>query len=144
MDAEEKIQSWIEGLQDFDVWDAVCIFYKENEEALTEMNRQQLSLSLTSDGRTIYGLGGNPVFLYRTGDFRHGITITFDTEKIEFISVDPKWANNVPPAEGWNTSMTPLREWYGDTLLGVPETQQELVDNAMKTSVSEQFRNIFN
>jgi hypothetical protein len=144
MDAEDKIQSWIDGLQDFDVWDAICIFYKENEETLTEMNRQQLSLSLTSDGHTIYGLGGNPVFLYRTGDFRHGITITFDSEKIEFISVDPKWANYVPPAEGWNTSMTPLREWYGDTLLGVPENQYDMVSTATADYVSDKFRDIFN
>ena len=50
MDAEEKIQSWIDGLEQFDLWQSVCDFYKEKEAELVEMNREQLSRYETPEG----------------------------------------------------------------------------------------------
>lgn len=144
MDAEEKIQHWIDGLAQFDLWQSVCDFYKENEEELVEMNKEQLRQCKTSDGRTTYGISGEPRQFYNLGNFYAGITITTDADKIEFVSTDPKWSQNVPPSPGWDVTMAPLLEWFGLSMLGIPDDKEQEVDERRNTSVSEQFRNIFN
>lgn len=142
-EVEDKVRRWLDALAQFDVWDAVCTYYRENEAELVEMNREQLQQCLTSDGRTIYGLGGSPRMLYNTGAFYGGITITTDPDKIEFISTDPKWAQDVPPSPGWDSTMAPLMEWFGISLLGVPETRENEVDNRRNESVSDTLRKCF-
>lgn len=146
MDAEDKIQSWIDGLEQFDVWQSVCDFYKENEAQLVEMNREQLSRYETPEGQPIDVLGGGygKVYnLYRTGAFYAGIHIETDDQQILFTSSDPKWQNEVPSQTGWFVSMTPLVDWFG-MVLGVPEAQADIVSTATSDYVSDQFRNIFN
>ena len=146
MDAEEKIQHWIDGLEQFDLWQSVCDFYKENEAQLVEMNREQLSRFETPEGQPLTTLGGNfgKVYnLYRTGAFYSGIHIETDDQQILFTSSDPKWQSEVPPQQGWFITMTPLVEWFG-MVLGVPESQADVVSTATSDYVSEQFRNIFN
>ena len=146
MDAEEKIQHWIDGLEQFDLWQSVCDFYKENEAQLVEMNREQLSRFETPEGQPLTTLGGDfgKVYnLYRTGAFYAGIHIETDDEQILFTSSDTKWQNEVPPQQGWFISMTPLVEWFG-MVLGVPEAQSEMVSTATSDYVSDAFRKIFN
>lgn len=146
MDAEEKIQHWIDGLEQFDLWQSVCDFYKENEAQLVEMNREQLSRYETPEGQPITTLGvdfGKVYNLYRTGAFYSGIHIETDDQQILFTSSDPKWQSEVPPQQGWFITMTPLVEWFG-MVLGVPESQADVVSTATSDYVSEQFRNIFN
>ena len=146
MDAEDKIQHWIDGLEQFDLWQSVCDFYKENEAQLVEMNREQLSRFETPEGQPLTTLGGDfgKVYnLYRTGAFYSGIHIETDDQQILFTSSDPKWQSEVPPQQGWFITMTPLVEWFG-MVLGVPESQADVVSTATSDYVSEQFRNIFN
>ena len=146
MDAEDKIQKWIDGLEQFDLWQSVCDFYKENEAQLVEMNREQLSRFETPEGQPLTTLGGDfgKVYnLYRTGAFYAGIHIETDDQQILFTSSDPKWQSEVPPQQGWFISMTPLVDWFG-MVLGVPEAQADVVSTATSDYVSEQFRNIFN
>jgi len=145
MDAEEKIQHWIDGLEQFDPWQSVCDFYKENEAQLVEMNREQLSRFETPEEQPLTTLGGDfgKVYnLYRTGAFYAGIHIETDDEQILFTSSDPKWQTEVPPQPGWFVSMTPLVEWFG-MVLGVPEAQAEMVSTATSDYVSDTFRKIF-
>jgi hypothetical protein len=40
--------------------------------------------------------------------------------------------------------MAPLLEWFGLSMLGIPDDKEQEVDERRNTSVSEQFRNIFN
>lgn len=145
MDAEEKIERWIEGLANFSLWQATCDFYKENEAQLVEMNREQLSRYETPEGQPIevmFGGFGKVYNLYNTGAFYAGIHIETDDEQILFTSSDPKWQTEVPPQPGWFVSMTPLVEWFG-MVLGVPESQSDMVSNAMSDYVSDTFRRIF-
>lgn len=145
MDAEEKIQHWIDGLEQFDLWQSVCDFYKENEEQLVEMNREQLSRYETPEGQPIevmFGGFGKVYNLYNTGAFYAGIHIETDDEQILFTSSDQKWQNEVPPQPGWFVTMTPLVEWFG-MVLGVPEAQAEMVSTATSDYVSDTFRKIF-
>jgi len=145
MDAEEKIQHWIDGLEQFDLWQSVCDFYKENEAQLVEMNREQLSRFETPEGQPLdvmFGGFGKVYNLYNTGAFYAGIHIETDDEQILFTSSDPKWQNEVPPQPGWFVSMTPLVEWFG-MVLGVPEAQSEMVSTATSDYVSDTFRKIF-
>lgn len=146
MGVEEKIQRWIEGLRDFDLWQSICDFYKENEEQLVGLNREQLSRYETPEGQPIDVLGGGfgKVYnLHRTGAFYEGIHIETDNEQILFTSSDPKWENEVPPQPGWFVTMTPLVDWFG-MVLGIPEEQADMVSNATSDYVSDQFREIFN
>ena len=145
MDAEEKIQSWIDGLANFDLWQSVCDFYKENEAELVEMNKEQLRRYETPEGQPIEVLGsgfGKVYNLYRTGAFYEGIHIETTDEQILFTSSDPKWQNEVPPQPGWFVTITPLVEWFG-MVLGVPEAQAEMVSTATSDYVSDSFRKIF-
>ena len=145
MDAKEKIERWIEGLANFSLWQATCDFYKENEAQLVEMNREQLSRYETPEGQPIevmFGGFGKVYNLYNTGAFYAGIHIETDDEQILFTSSDPKWQTEVPPQPGWFVSMTPLVEWFG-MVLGVPESQSDMVSNAMSDYVSDTFRRIF-
>ena len=146
MSALEKIERWLNALEQFDPWQSCCDFYKQNEEQLVEMNRQQLSNMMTPEGDPITVLGageyGKVYDLYNTGAFYEGITITTDAEKIEFISTDTKWLNEVAPSPGYFMTMTPLVEWFGN-VLGVPIQEQEIVDMATADYVADDFRKCF-
>ena len=143
MDAEDKIQSWIDGLEQFDLWQSVCDFYKENEKQLITMIQRQLTFNLDPYGQMIWGIK-NPADLYNEGGFYRGMYIKTDDEQIEFTSTDQKWEHYVPPAPNYRTSMTPIKDVWGIDVIGVPEEEQNLVDIATSDYVSEQFRNIFN
>jgi len=143
MDAEDKIQSWIDGLEQFDLWQSVCDFYKENEQELVEMNKAQMRNKMMPDGQPILVPGAvNPYDLYRTGAFYSGLHIETTDEQIIFTSSDPKWLGEVPPQPNFIMSMTPLLDWFG-MVLGIPTDKEEEVDNRRNTSVSGAFRAIF-
>lgn len=96
----------------------------------------------TYNGETLWGLR-YPADLLFTGDFRRGISITTDDEKIEFVSTDPKWLNVVAPAPGFRTTLTPIIEEFGINALGVPADREDEVDRWRNDRVSDTFRRIF-
>ena len=98
MSALEKIERWLNALEQFDPWQSCCDFYKQNEGQLVEMNRQQLSNMMTPEGDPITVLGageyGKVYDLYNTGAFYGGITIT--TERLGVINFsDPYYTESI-------------------------------------------------
>lgn len=170
MDVNEKIQRWIEGLQNFDLWQSACDFYKDNEEELVEMNVKQLQHGLTPESEQItpeyghtpgfplqeqyYWLKRNMPGMNRFdvadrdirtpnlglhGGFYSSITIQTDDDQILFTSTDPKWAN---PVAWWDGDTRSIQERYGN-VLGIPADAEKEVDERRNTSISDQFRKIF-
>ena len=142
MDAEEKIQRWIDGLAQFDLWQSVCDFYKENERQFIQMIQAQLTQCLDPYGQMIFGVK-NPADLYYEGGFYRGMYIKTDDEQIEFTSTDQKWEHQVPPSPGYDITMTPIKEVWGQDVIGIPEQEQNMVDLATSDYVSDAFRKIF-
>ena len=55
------------------------------------------------------------------GEFYEGITVVIDTDTITVTSTSQFWEGYVPPMPGWNRSMTPLHQYYGE-VLGITDT----------------------
>lgn len=142
MSAIDKLQGWINKLEQFDLWDACCSFYKENEKKLIALTQTQLTQTMDMYGYPIYGWK-YPADLYYEGGFYRGMTINTDNEKIEFTSTDRKWEHFVPPAPGFNRSMTPIIDYWGMDVLGVPEQEQGLVDEATADYVGDALHTCF-
>lgn len=146
-DVIDKVLRWAERLEAFangGLWEACCSYYTENEQQLVKMNTDQMMMGLTPEGLVINPLlrNGMPPTLHNTGVFHQSVHIEVDDEKIMFTASDPKWEQQVPPSAGWNITMTPLHEIYGD-VLGIPSVMEAEVDRARNESVSDTFYSIF-
>jgi len=141
-DVADRVQGWIDELNNFDLWESICAFFKENEQNLIAMNQQQLTGSLDPYGNIIYGIR-YPADLYRTGAFYQGMTIETDDEKIAFTSTDVKWEHYVEPDEDYGMSMTPIKDFWGEDVLGIPVHEEEMVSLAMADRTTELFRKCF-
>lgn len=143
----DKVMDWASRLEAFregGLWDACRTYYKDNEQQLVKMNTEQMMKGLTPEGLVINPLlrSGMPPTLYNTGAFHQSIYIEADEDKILFTASDPKWGQRVPPSMGWNVTMTPLHEVYGD-VLGIPADMEEAVERARNESISDTFRAMF-
>lgn len=143
MDLADKLNGWIANLTSFDMWEKACNFYKENEEELVEMNKEQLRDCKLSNGRDLLGLSQEPRPFYNTGAFYAGITIVIEPDKIMFISTDPKWSQHVPPARRWYDTMAPFISEIGLSMLGIPEDREEGVNERRNTAIADAFRQCF-
>ena len=145
MSALEKIERWLNALEQFDPWQSCCTFFRENEADLVRLNVEQMQSMRMPDGSPItvqYGYMGRAYDLYNTGVFYSSITITTDADKIEFTSTDPKWMNEVGPSPGYWTDMTPLSGWFG-MVLGLPDDQMPMVEMAVAENVADDLHKCF-
>lgn len=167
MEVEERVGMWAEGVRNFierAAWDAAVAFYRENEETLVDMNREQMLKGLMPDGTPItpeytrwyawikrnkprnmsFDRPDRPFLSpnLAQGAFHEGLHLETDDEKVEFTSSDPKWEQYVPPAGNFPYSLTPLRTYFGE-VLGVPIDKEDMVDGMRNEAINVEFRKIF-
>jgi hypothetical protein len=100
-------------LNDIDVMEALKESISKNEDAIMDLNRQQLDRGLDADGKSLgryanfaYKGRFEPVDLKNTGDFRNKFSLQIDNKQTEIFSQD--WKNDK------------LTKRYGKNIFGIP------------------------
>ena len=167
MDAEEKIQHWIDGLANFNVSECIDQAVEPFRDEIVADNIIHLRRGERPDGTQItpsyeawyarlkrYDDRMNmmddpqrpflaPNLAINGSAFYDTITLELTEDEIKVTSTSPMWEGYVPPMPGWFRSMTPLHEWYGE-VLGISDTfMQAEIEPAIHESVTSTVRAIF-